>query len=521
MNNPHRRVAAAAAGAGLLALSLNACALGSAEPSSDRTIFAEMATDPTSFDPAAAHAGDDYTVDGLLYDTLVARDLDGALAPAIASEWEAVSANEFTFTVDGTATCADGTPITAEVVADSLRFFAEDPGGEHVFAPLVFGPGEPTITVDGDTLTVATATPYSDLLHGLSIPQAGIICPAGLADPEGLKAGTVEGAFSGPYVLGESTPGVSYAFELREDYDRWPAYLDSLDGEPAQRLVFTMATDQATTANKLISGDLDVGHIGGEGLDRFEGTEHNSVATVIANVYVMFNERDGRFFSGNPEGRKAVAQAIDRAAFNAVFSAGKNPLFNSVVPDDYLCALDDESLIEEHDPAAAEQELEGARIRLVASTAFGDQGKGAEYLQKVLSDAGAKVELERVDNATWATRTQDPKGDWDLTLMGDINAAKIISASLDRVMGPALEDGGRNIPGNDNAEGAEALAAGRATVDPEQRCQHYLTAQRSMLERDDVVPLTGIMWSTYSAPDVTVQAPGGSLSFRTVRVTSE
>lgn len=514
------RPAAALAASAVLALSLTACGgSGSGADDTDRTVYAESSTDPTSFDPAAASAGDDLVHTGMLYDTLITRDLDGKLSPSLATSWEAKSPSHYELTLRDDAACADGTPITPQVVAASLSSFADNSAGDHVAAPLVFGAGAPRITGDdaAGTVTIKTAGPYSDLLQGLTVAQTGIVCPAGLEDPEALKAGTVEAAFSGPYVLAKAKPGVGYTYNLREDYT-WAGYAAELEGAAPAHVHFSLATDQATSANKLLSGDLDVANIGGESLARFEGSEHNRVESNVANVFVMFNERPGRAFAGNQPLRQAVARSIDRAAFNEVFSAGVSPLFNSLVPAEYLCALDDESLVEPHDPESAAAELAGTKITLVASTAFGDSGKGAEYLQKVLSDSGAEVDLVKTDNATWATRTQDPKGDWDLTLMGDINAAKIIAASLSRVLGPALEDGGRNIPAVDNAEGAKALAKGRSTVDPEAQCEAYETAQRSLLERDDIAPLAGILWNTVSSPDVAVQAPGGTLSMRTVRL---
>ncbi|GAA1033612.1 MULTISPECIES: hypothetical protein [Amycolatopsis] len=45
------------------------------------------------------------------------------------------------------------------------------------------------------------AQPNSDFPAALSIPQAGIICPAGLADKAALAAGPAKGAFSAPYAL--------------------------------------------------------------------------------------------------------------------------------------------------------------------------------------------------------------------------------------------------------------------------------------------------------------------------------
>lgn len=484
----------------------------------DGIVYTEATTDPTSFDPALARAGDDYVVDSLLYDTVLARDDDGSLIPGLAESWEATSASAYVFTIREGATCADGTEITPTVVANSLEYFGGDES--HVFAPLVFGGGKATITADdqGGTVRIETAEPYANLPQGLTIPQSGIVCPAGLADKPGLAAGKVEGAFSGPYTLHEAKPGVSYTYALREDYDAWPELSDPLKGEPAAKLVYSLATDEATSANKLLNGDLHLANIGGEALARFESGDFNEESSVIANVYVMFNQRPGQFFAGNAEARQAVAQAIDRDAFNKVFSGGRNELFDTIVPSSYDCALDDDSLIESHDPQAAAEVLKGAKIKLVASSAFGDDGKGAEYLRQVLDDAGAEVDLTKVDNATWATETQKSGGDWDMTIMGDINAAKIISASLDRVLGPALEDGGRNIPGVNNPVGSKALQQGLVETDPEARCGYYEDAQRALLENDDVVPLTGIIWSTISAPAVEVRAPGGALSYRTVRI---
>src|SRR5437868_8814547 len=46
----------------------------------------------------------------------------------------------------------------------------------------------------------STLFPYTTLFRS-SLPQAGIVCPAGLADLPGLAAGSVAGAFSGPYTL--------------------------------------------------------------------------------------------------------------------------------------------------------------------------------------------------------------------------------------------------------------------------------------------------------------------------------
>lgn len=492
------------------------------DSSGSRTINTEFVANPTSFDPALAKARDDYNMGSLMFDTLVHNDDDAKLVGDLATKWSAESTSKYVFTIRTDATCADGTKITPTVVADSLKYLADASTGDHVAAPLVFGPGAPTITADdaAGTVTVQTAAPYVNLINGMAAPQSGIICPAGLKDKAGLKAGTVKGAFSGPYTLGEAKSGISYSFDLRKDYKTWPQFATPLKGEAPSKIVFSQVTDDATSANKMLSGDLDMVLLGGETVDRFKdsGDKYNQTNITYANGYVMFNERPGHYFSDNQPARQAVAKAIDCEAFNKVFSNRVGPLMNSVVPDTYACVNTDETLIEKTDPAAAAAVLKGATIKIVASTSFGNQGRAAEYIQQVLTAAGAKVELKKTDNAAWATVINDPKGDWDLTIQGDLNVMKVISASLDRVMGPAIEDSGRNIPGNDNAEGAAALKAGLSTNDPAEQCRQYQIAQESMLKRDDVVPMAGIAWAMITAKDVTVRAPNGTIGYSTIRI---
>ena len=105
-----------------------------------RTLNGEFVSAPTSFDPARATARDDYVADALMFDTLVHNDEDATYVGGLATDWEAKCASEYVFTIRDDATCADGTKITASVVADSLNYLADPSAGNHVAAALVFGP---------------------------------------------------------------------------------------------------------------------------------------------------------------------------------------------------------------------------------------------------------------------------------------------------------------------------------------------------------------------------------------------
>lgn len=483
-----------------------------------RSVTAQFSTAPTTFDPATASAGDDYTADNLLYITLLARDAGGKLVGNLAGSWTSSSPSDYTFTIRSGATCSDGTAIDASVVANSLKYLASTARGSEA---AVFGTDPPTISANtaASTVTIQTAHPYTNLPVAMTMPQSGIVCPAGLADVKGLGAGTVPGAFSGPYTLGAMTPGVRYAFTLRSDFTTWPDFATPLAGRPASVIQFGIGTDPATSANQALAGDLDVARVGGANLKRFAAGIFNRVQTVTAITYVLFNERPGHVFAGNAAARMAVARAINRVTYDQIFSDGVSPVYNTVAPPDYACVIDGSSLIPTSDPAAAAKVLRGVKINMIASNAFGDSGKGAEYIAQMLRNAGAQVALSITDNATWASKLHDAGNPWDLTIKGDIPQLGVVSDSLQRVMGATLEDGGRNEGAADNAAGAQALAAGLATGDQATQCRDFGLAQQTMLQRMDVIPLAGIVGETITPADVTVRAPGGRMNYATIRVT--
>lgn len=475
-------------------LVLAACGGGpGAGISAETTVTAQFNRVPTSFDPAAAAAIDDWAADRLLFDTLLRMDNDGSVVGGLATKWEVESASVVTLTIRKDATCADGTPITAETVADSLNYYAGDPA--HVSAATAFGPGQPTITANaGDsTVTVETAQPYVHVLKGLALPQSGVICPAGLADKAGLQAGTVEAAFSGPYTLREATPGVRYVFGLRPDYNWWPDFADPPQGDPVQTLEFGVLTDESTTANQVLSDNLKISMISGTQIDRFQGREEdfNLSLKAAGNLYIVFNERPGRVFSEQAN-RTAAAQAIDRTAWNQAYSGGVNPLWTSLVPPAYPCSNNDAELLHEFDLPAAEQVLAGTEIKVVTQNGLGAQARDSEYLEKALLNAGARVDLQVYDLPRWNGIITDPAGgDWDLTIIGDGNQLATISGTMQRVLGPTPAEGGRNVGAADNPEGAAALEKASKTVDEAQRCALETQMQESVLTRVDAIPLTG------------------------------
>lgn len=499
-------------------LALSGCAGGSGSTSasssgkasySTTTINTQLNTNPSTFDPNAGAAADDYTVARVLFDSLLRKDANNKIIGGIASSYKTVSASEYQFKIRTDATCSDGTKITPTIVKNSLEHFAS-PEVHSQFKSLAFGPGTPTFTADDSThtLDLKLSSPWSEVPAGLTLAQSGIICPAGLADLAGLAKGTVKGAFSGPYTLTSAQPGVKYVMTLRSDYKAWPKFSKALPGVPAKTINWTLFKDYSTTANQLQSGDLDIGNVPDNNVTRFSSGDYSQTKTDWAGGYIIFNERQSSgspFADSNPDAKKlrtAVAQALSRTAYNEASSNGRATIYSSVASPKYACINKDTSLLQKTNKSAAKKVLDGVHLRLAGTTLMVG---GLNYVAEALRAAGADVDLMAEDNATWATRTTRQPDTWDLTLMGDINAVGTAAASLTRVMSTDITAGGRNIGGADNEQGVADLNKALAASTQSEKCTSYLAAQKTMLNRVDVVPLAAI-------PANQVQRPGFSIS---------
>lgn len=520
-SNPRRRALAAFIGtAAAAAVVLSGCTTGGNEPSSDGsstidTIRGAWITDPTTFDPALVSGMDDYRAARLGFDTVLRRDDDGVVG-GLAESYESTPTGVLLQMRDD-ITCGDGSPLTPTAVAASLQRLA-DPETGSTTAPLIFGGGAVTVTGDDETGTVSVdlESPYSELAIGLTVPAAGIVCPAGLDDLEGLAAGDVEAAFSGPYVLTGSTSGVGYTYELRDGYDAWPQYAEPLEGVPAETLSFAVGVSDSA-ANQLATGELEMAQVTVQDLPRFESGPYEVHTVNVGDFFLIFNETETSPFA-DPALRLAAAQAIDPEGFRQAVNPNAELLLSAGDPD-LQCVNIDESLLVESDPDAAAQVLDGVRVRLIGSNAIGVNGAGNVYVQERLRAAGAEVELANVDNGTWITTILGPDtGAWDITMFATINNVGTLVTGLSRVLGPSLEDGGRNIARSDNAEASEAYSAALAASTDEEKCGAYQTAQAAVLEAVDLIPLTTNPSTIVTSEQVTLRSPGGREDLSNLRI---
>jgi len=152
----------------------------------------------------------------------------------------------------------------------------------------------------------------------------------------------------------------------------------------------------------------------------------------------------------------------------------------------YQCALNEPELLQEFDPEAASELLTGKTIRLLTMSNW---APAVDFLAESLRAAGATVEVSSPDPAEWISQMRTSPTTWDVALGAEGTSTGLISLSINRYVGPSYLDGGVNAGAADNPEGYELLQEGLAAADADERCELFLDAQRTILERVDVAPL--------------------------------
>lgn len=474
---------------------------------------------PAGFDPAKALSLPDYQLARDSYDTLVRKD-DGGLVGGLATKWTNTPTSA-TFTLRADATCADGTPITPTVVKASLDRYI-DPKTAAPDLPTVFGPGNKVqVTADdaARTVKITLARPWGDMVTGLSVASTGIVCPAGLKDLKALAAGKAKGSQSGPYLLEKSQSGVSYSYRLRPEYKAWPAWRTKIPGKVATTLEYLVSPDPTATGNLVTSGQLDIGKIDASGIPRFDGVGGNSVSiSRFSDFYLLFNERPGTVFA-DAATRRAVAQAVDRAAFTKVVSKDTGEPSTMFVQKGIPCNDPGTSFLVPTDKTAAASVLKGKKIRLVGPQVVGPDGAGNQYIQEALRAAGANVTLANVDVGAWVGTVFGKPDAWDLTVFADLNFLGSVASPLAHFVGPTVPEGGGNLGAVKNPVVNKAFAQGAEATTDKARCAAYQTAAKALISQADAVPLVNDPFIYALRKGFSARMLGGSLDDPILRIT--
>jgi len=339
-----RRPVVALSIAAASALALSACTGtpdgGSGEPDTSRLIIA-VDSDAASlgYDPARYSNGQRFFFEGI-YESLFELDGAGQVVPQLVTEFSYNDEQtELTLELDTSATFADGSTLSAELVKQNLD--ARGDADLSAYTEFATG-GEAEITdvvvVDEDTVTLVFPKATPGFESNLVFPGGAIVGPTGAADRSSLDT-TPDG--SGPLAVDTdaTVKGNTYLLTKKEDY------AGSID-LPFDSYEFRPIIDPQGRINALLSGDVDVAFATSDTVSQIEsgGKAINSNGGTIFNLLPFDKNGTVTPAFGDERVRRALSIAIDREAYVAAVHPGETPTANVLPADNpgYDPELEDE-----------------------------------------------------------------------------------------------------------------------------------------------------------------------------------
>ena len=468
-------------------------------PSGSATLA--LPTDPGALDPHMTLVGAARYVDAFAYDTLVNLVGPGKIASGLAQRWRVVSPKRVEFTLHRGITCSDGTRLTASVVKRNLDFVGNPTNKSPllgIFMPL----GAKTVANDrARTVVVTTSSPSPFMIQGLAFVQ--IICSKGLDNRSSLSRGAVG---SGPYRLTSVVPGDHYTFAVRKGYTWGPGGASTAAAKLPARVTLRVVTNEATAANLLLTGGVDLASLSGPDRARLDKARLFTKTSVGAPLEFFINQNPGHP-GANPAVRKALVQALNLNQIGQVAVAGLGVKMTQLTRQDLTpCAGNSVAgSVPAFNPQAARSALAGVSVKLLYPTDAGSTFAPAnELAQQQLSAAGVKVTLDAQSTAALSGKIFGT-GDWDIVFIG-IGVAN--PSQLTSLLSGPTPPNGTNFAGIKNTGYSRNVALAVRRVGPA-GCKFWLDAERALFRTGDVAPMSVFTTAFYGKGLIFALGPAG------------
>ncbi len=232
----------------------------------------------------------------LLFDTLVLVDDNGTVQPSLADSWNSSSGGQrWEFTLRHGITFSDGSPLTSDVVAASLR--KSNPAWR--------------IASQADGITIELETAVSDFPAELSLTRNAIV----------RRGDKLLG--TGPFLVSQWEPRRRLVLTARDDYRDGRVFLDNIELEMGKSL------REQNIAFDL--GQTDVIEIAPEQARRVTSEARKLVNSSPAELMALLFAHDAQS-DGEQTLREALALSIDRPLMNRVLLQNDGEAAGSLLP---------------------------------------------------------------------------------------------------------------------------------------------------------------------------------------------
>ncbi|WP_431151902.1 ABC transporter substrate-binding protein [Acidovorax facilis] len=302
----HKKIALTALFTALAAASLVAQA---------QTIRIANQGDSLSMDPHSLNESLQLSVTGNVYESLVGRNKDLSLAPALATSWKQTSPTVWRFELRKGVQFHDGTPFTADDVVFSFGRTQVEGSDMKSYT----NDFKEVRKIDDHTVEIETKTPFPILPDVISLVymMSKKWCETNQAlGPVDRRKG-IENAASfrangtGPFRLRERQPNV------RSVFTRNGSYWGKIEGNVSE-VVFTPIGNDATRVAALLSGEVDVMEpVPVQDIERVNGSANTRAITgpELRTIFLGMDQKRDELLYSNVKGKNPFKDKRVRQAF--------------------------------------------------------------------------------------------------------------------------------------------------------------------------------------------------------------
>ncbi|MET9401120.1 ABC transporter substrate-binding protein [Kitasatospora sp. NPDC002965] len=405
-----------------------------------------------------------------LYDPLMTNGDNGAVQPHLAKSFTPnADATGWTLDLREGVTFSDGKPLDGQAVVDHVTRLSK-PEAKCACAADAAAIGG--MAVNSPTSVVFTLKAPNAAFPNLFTRSLGYVSEA----PAAADAPAVG---SGPYTVESVQPGVSVTLARNPSY--WGA-----KGH-ADKLVYKVLPDTDSRYQSLRSGDADL--VWTENPAQYRQAAGDGLRTAVGpggTSTVLFNTKAAPF--DDPRVRRALQYAVDRTAVEKVVYLDQGKVSDGPIGSTSPYRAQGAAGYPAHDAAKARALLaEAGHADLAFEYLVDNRPEGqqrATVLQQMFAEVGVKMTIKPLDPASLGTAMFQRKFqvmDFLTSLFGDTDTA------LASLFAP---DAPYNFTGWTNAEAAQAIAAGRATLDQDRRTRSYQAAAKAVVDDAPMLFLT-------------------------------
>lgn len=414
---------------------LTACSGNSAAPTevgdpvAGGTLRYALSAWPRCVDPALNSRG--LSAPQQFSETLTDQDREtGEVIPRLATEWEIASgAESFTLHLRDDVTFSDGTPLTADIVAqniDTLKKLADDGKTDSpVISALNTFVG--TTVVDPQTIRFDFSEPELGFLRNLSDPYFAVYAPSTLATSYEDRCAGQGLVGTGPYVITEVVNEQSITLEKRQDYN-WPTTgaTEHSGAGYVDRIEFQVVPESGVRVGGLTSGQFDI-------VDDVPVVDQDAVtaqgATILTglvpNLVPGLRQNPLSVLGGDVAVRQAIQKGIDRAEIRDTLYSDRYTLPTSAIASNTPLWQDNSQYLT-YDPDGAQRVLSDAgwakgadgvwakdglrlepRVIIISGTNQGATQQELELIQQQLAKIGIAIQIVPVTQAEYSTYMKD------------------------------------------------------------------------------------------------------------------